>query len=672
MSTSIFAAQEGEQVANSPEFEVVVVEGERQSNSNIIDLRQKELLQANSIFDTLKNEASINIGGGGASNAKRIYVRGLESSTLNTTVDGASQGKNMFQHRGNELGINPDILNVIDVRTAPDASKAGALGGSIEMETKDAQDLVRYNETVGANVKAGYNSNTESALGGLTAYKVFAQDYGVIASVSLLNTENYTDGHDQEMLGTAYKDANYFLKFNMDNINGHNLALSFNQNTNSGDMQWGKTGSDKGLNVDPSLLEYIESTTTSYGLQHNYTNEQLLNLDSSLYQTKVLVDRQETGAEYENEQIGLKIQNHFYVTTASTKNKISVGFQIVDEESTSDQATGSTYTDASGNSVTSGYHPITSTNRALFLQGVTTIDDLDIRYGLRWDDYDLETGLGKASDNTISPNIGVDYQLNQHSNVYANYGMASRMTGTVPFTWMMHIADGYSYSSDLTAEKSARVEIGYDIVTKDLFAAGDSVEFDASIFQTEITDLILSKSGLTNASGKTSVAGEAGIALTDMINSDKEHRAKGFNLKASYFYDAYYASLSYSHLDTNTTIESAGEPLTIRRVSGFDSKKVVLNGGMELANGLTLNYTLTGVADINNDQLKREGYIVHDISAKYQNNYESPWTFYATILNLTDKYYADHNTLASGDVRTSNDYRREMGRDIRLSVKYEF
>jgi len=47
-------------------------------------------------------------------------------------------------------------------------------------------------------------------------------------------------------------------------------------------------------------------------------------------------------------------------------------------------------------------------------------------------------------------------------------------------------------------------------------------------------------------------------------------------------------------------------------------------------------------------------------------------TFYAAVYNLTNKYYANHSTLVAGDFKTSDDYRREMGRDIRLSVKYDF
>ncbi|MCB5160473.1 TonB-dependent receptor domain-containing protein [Marinomonas algarum] len=664
----VFAEDQGEWT----ELEPVVVMGQQEVGSEKIDLGQKQLQQANSFFDTLKNEPSVDVAGGGASNAKRIYVRGVESSTLDITLDGATQGKNIFQHRGNELGINPDILKVVDVQTAPDASNAGALGGALSMTTKDAKDFVEDDKTSGGRVKAGYNSNTQSKLGALTAYSVFDEDFGVVFSASGVNSENYEDGNDQEMLGTAYDDRNYFLKFNADDMNGHDLSATFNQNSNSGEMQWGRTGSDKGLNVDPASLEEISSTTTTYGLQHRYSEGQLLNLDTNLYFTNILVDRVDAENEYENDNIGLKVQNVFYFDTSSMKSDLTIGFQIDDESSTSDQETGSTYKDENGLDVNSGYAQIDSDSKALFLQAVTSVNDFDISYGVRWDDYNLETGLGEESDSTLSPNLGVSYQINQRSNVYANYGQASRMTGTIPFTWMMHVADGYRYSSDLKAEKSARSEIGYNFTQGSLFKSKDTFMFEASIFRTEIDDVILSKSGLTNKGGKTSVAGEAGIALTDMVNSDETNISEGYELKVSYFIDDYHASIAYMDLDTNTTIESAGEPLTIRRIAGFDSKKVVLNAGMEVMEGLTLDYTVTGVAGIDNDQLKRGGYAVHDISAMYQPSQNSPWAFYAAVHNLTNKYYAPHTTLVGGDFQTSDNYRREVGRDIRLSTEYKF
>ena len=649
--------------------EISVVENKQSKTNSIeVDLVESDQHQANSVFDLFKNQSSVEVAGGGSSNAKRIYLRGSESSTLNITLDGATQGTNIFQHRGNEIGINPDILKVVNVRTAPDASKGGALGGAVEMSTKDAQDFVKNGKNQGAIFKVGYNTNTSSQIGSLTAYSVFDKNYGVVASVSGINAQNYKDGHNDEMYATAYQDRNYFLKFTAENLNNNDLKISFNKNSNGGDMQWGKNGSDKGPTPEDAALEKIVATTTSYTLEHKYNGSKLLNLDTNINYTNILVDRRDANSQYDNNKIGVKIQNHFYIDSANTKNKFSVGFDIKDEESTSNQAVTRIHVDNDP----SHYAPTSSLNQALFIQSKTTINNFAIRYGLRVDDYKFETGLGKANDTTYSPNIGIEYKINDNSNVYANYGQSSRMSGTIPFTWMMNVVDNKNYSKDLKAENSIRYEVGYNYKKEALFTNSDAFKFDANVFKTDIENLILAYSGQKKGNGGISGAGEGGAPLTDIRNSDYDYYLKGFEIKGSYYIDDYFASLSYTQIDTNVYDEKAageaGEPLAIRRVGTWDNKKLVFNTGVELSNGLVLDYTLTAVADIDNpDQVTRDGYATHDVSAKYQASKKSPWTFYVAVNNLTNEYYAPHTTLED----TTGDYRRDMGRDFRFSIKYE-
>jgi hemoglobin/transferrin/lactoferrin receptor protein len=632
----------------------------QETSSIEIDLIANEQHQSNSLFDLFKNDSSLELAGGGASNAKRIYVKGAEGSALNITLDGAAQGKNIFQHRGNELGINPDILKVVDIRTAPDATKAGALGGSIEMTTKDAQDFVKNGKNAGAILQFGHNTNAQANTGSLTAYGVYDKHYGVVASVSGVNSENYEDGHNQEMYATAYEDRNYLLKFTLDNLDNHDLKISFNQNTNSGDMQWAKNGSDKGPTPENALLEKIVSTTTSYTLQHNYSGGKLLNLDTNINFTNVLVDREDENKQYENDNVGIKLQNHFYLDTQSLKNKISLGIQVVDEETTG------VYECSTADCAINKYAPTSSLNKALFIQSKTTLSNLDINYGLRFDDYELETGFGEATDSTYSPNFGLEYRLGEKSNIYANYGQSSRMSGTIPFTWMTNVKKDTTYSSDLKAEKSTRYELGYNVGFDNLITNDDTFIFDANVFRTEFTDVIAGE----DTTGKF---GAGGRTLVDIYNIDYTYVSKGFELKASYYLDNYFGTLSYTQIDTNTfneqTAGTSSEPIAVRRIAGWDNKKLVFNTGIDVTSGLSIDYTLTAVAGIDNaDQVTRSGYVTHDISTKYQASKNEPWTFYLAVNNFTDTYYAPNTTLAD----SSGNFRRDMGRDFRLNVKYEF
>lgn len=633
-----------------------------------IDLSKLEQEQINSLPELFKNNSSVEVGGG-AINVQRIYLRGIESSNLNISLDGAKQGKNMFQHRSNELGINSDLLKSVDVKTAPDASIGGDLGGSIIMTTKDAQDFVKNNKNYGAIFKTGYNTNADLKHGSATAYQIFNKNIGAYINISGVNSDNYEDGNNNEEIATAYHDRDYLFKISMLNLQNHDLRLTINKNENSGNSRW------RGTEYRPleSELEKIVSSTTNYTLQHNYNPNDLINLDTNLNLTDISLDREDVDKEYENRTIGLKIQNHFDFDISTTSNRVSVGTEFQKEH-----GKGSFDPNALDKNITK-YSDADSKNQALFIQNKTTINDLNIYYGLRFDDYEFDTGLGKATDTTFSPNFGLDYSLTENSLIYTNYGKSSRMTGLVPFTWLTNIKKDSTYSNDLEAEKSTKYELGYKYIKNNTFADNDVIIFDANIFKTTIEDLIVSKD--INCKNGICGSGEGGRTLQDIYNRSDDFKSKGFELKISYNYDIFSTSLAYTQIDTNNTnsdtngVSDINEDQNIRRVGGYDSKKFVWNTEVELTNTLSADYTLnavsgTDVLDSKNNEIRRNGYTTHDISMKYKPSTNSPWTLYTAVNNLTDKQYAKATTISTKN--QADIYRYEMGRDFRFSVKYEF
>ncbi|WP_066409689.1 TonB-dependent receptor domain-containing protein [Aliarcobacter skirrowii] len=642
---------------------------EIETNTMQINMQQVEQSQANSFKEILNNNSSIEIGGG-AINVQRVYLRGIESSNLNISLDGAKQGKNMFQHRSNELGINPDLLKVVDIKTSNDASKSQALGGSIQMSTKDAQDFVKGDKKSGAILKTGYNTNANQKYGSLIAYSVFENNLGAYVSVSGLNSDDYKDANKNKEIATAYKDRDYLFKLSLLDSNNHDLRLTINQNENSGNTRWRGTE----YRPKPEELEKIVSTTTNYTLNHTYNPNNLVNLNTNLNLTDISLKREEPKnnlnirldgtREYENRNIGLKVQNHFDFDISSTTNRVSIGADYQKEH-----GKGSFEPHNLDKAVTK-YSDLDSENKALFFQNRTTIGSLGFDYGLRYDYYTFETGLGKQSDDTFSPNIGIDYEATQNSLIYTNYGKASRMSSIIPFTWALNTKIGSTYSKDLKAEKSNRYELGYKYSKKDTFLSDDYLSFNANIFQTNIKDLIVS-----GAIGGGS--GEGGRTLEDIYNRDDEFKSKGFELKLIYNYDIFSTSFAYTQIDTNAKNMDTNETIynedqNIRRVGGYDSKKFVFNGGVEIIENLNINYILNAVAktdvlDSNNNEIRRAGYTTHDINLEYK---LKDWTLFFAINNLTNKQYAKATTISTKN--QADVYRYEMGRDYRFALKYEF
>ena len=641
---------------------------EKKTNSIEIDLSKAEQNQVNSLLELFKNNASVEVGGG-AINVQRIYFRGIESSNLTISLDGAKQGKNMFQHRSNELGINSDLLKAVDVKTSPDASIGAALAGSIIMTTKDAQDLARNHQQYGGIFKTGFNTNADVVHGNLTAYHIFNENIGAYISMSGVNSHNYKDGNNNEEIATAYHDRDYLFKLSMLDVNDHDLRVMINQNENSGDSRWRGTE----FRPLPSELERIVSSTTNYTLQHTYNPNTLVNLHTHLNLTDIMLDRQEVHKEYENRTVGAKVQNYFDFDILSTPNRASVGIGFEKE-----QGKGSFDPHNLDKAITK-YSDTHLKNQAIFIQNKTTMDALNISYGIRFDDYEFETGLGKATDSTFSPNVGIEYAFSQDSLVYANYAKSSRMSGIIPFTWLTNIKKDAVYSSNLEAEKSVKYEIGYNYIRKNTFFKEDSMSFDVNVFQTIIKDLIVSKD--VNCGTGVCGSGEGGRTLQDIYNRSEDFKSKGFELKLSYLYDIFLSSFSYTQIKTNATnsdtngVANINEDQNIRRVGGYDSKKFIWNTEVEFSNTLTVDYSLNAVAgtkvlDSNNQVINRSGYTTHDISSKCKPSRNSSWTFYAAIHNLTNKQYANATTISTKN--QADVYRYEMGRDFRFSLKYEF
>src|SRR5690606_36828255 len=100
--------------------------------------------------------------GGSNKISQKIYVRGIEDTLLNVTIDGATQAGYLFHHQG-RLAIEPDLLKQVEVSAGAGSATngPGALGGAIRFVTKDPLDLLRPGEQIGALLKAGYVTNTK-------------------------------------------------------------------------------------------------------------------------------------------------------------------------------------------------------------------------------------------------------------------------------------------------------------------------------------------------------------------------------------------------------------------------------------------------------------------------------------------------------------------------------
>lgn len=191
-----------------------------------IDADQLELRQATTLADIFRQTPSVTVGGS-VGIAQKIYVRGLEDSLLNVTVDGAPQRGTLFHHIG-RVSIEPELLQTVDVQAGAGEATAGfgAIGGAIRFRTKDADDLLAPGQRLGALTKASYFSNDGHKFSGTVYGRLFG-DVGFVASLVRVERNDMKDGGGQRLRGAAAEQNLAYVKVGGDLGGGHHLALSY-------------------------------------------------------------------------------------------------------------------------------------------------------------------------------------------------------------------------------------------------------------------------------------------------------------------------------------------------------------------------------------------------------------------------------------------------------------
>lgn len=99
---------------SADDTEVIEVTGHQVHTGDLtITADDLDKRQAQDLNDIFRGDAEVSVGGSSGISQK-IYVRGLEDTMLNISVDGAEQSGSLFHHQG-RLSIEPELLKQVDV-----------------------------------------------------------------------------------------------------------------------------------------------------------------------------------------------------------------------------------------------------------------------------------------------------------------------------------------------------------------------------------------------------------------------------------------------------------------------------------------------------------------------------------------------------------------------------
>ncbi|MFP4649197.1 MAG: TonB-dependent receptor plug domain-containing protein [Halorhodospira sp.] len=170
--------------------------------------------------------------------AQRLYLRGIEASQTQITIDGASQGCDLHNHRGGLSGIEPAFLRRADAEPGPPAADDGhgATGGSVRFETIDAGDLVDPETSYGGFGRGVRGSAAESLTTSATGAIHPTDRVGLLVGGSYTTLDDYRVGGGDIKEYTGYDDRNLLLRLNADDGRNQRARLGYEENENRGEL----------------------------------------------------------------------------------------------------------------------------------------------------------------------------------------------------------------------------------------------------------------------------------------------------------------------------------------------------------------------------------------------------------------------------------------------------
>src|SRR5262249_33091661 len=138
-----------------------------------------------------------------------LNIRGLQDfGRVAVVVDGARQNFQTTGHNANGMFfLDPELLAAADVVRGPVANiyGSGAIGGVASFRTKDAEDILRFNEHWGVQAHTEVGSNTARGLGSLFTAGRPSDNVDLFLGGLYRVNSNYRDGGGNEIPNTGYE-----------------------------------------------------------------------------------------------------------------------------------------------------------------------------------------------------------------------------------------------------------------------------------------------------------------------------------------------------------------------------------------------------------------------------------------------------------------------------------
>lgn len=644
--------------------------------------------QADHISDLLRTIPGVDVGGAHSLN-QRITIRSMDDKDLDISIDGAKQNSYMYHHMGN-LQIHADILKSVDLEIGSNSVINGGLGGSVRFETKQARDLLSQNQRFGGRVQASAGDNSGSNYSA-TGYGLLSDDIDFLAYYNYVDRDNYEvgggkikdsegveiPGTDGQVKGLEGELDDALVKFGWNIQDNQRLQVSYESYKDEGDYSYRP---DMGLATDIAITDSLEVpllwptqfTRNTYTLNYEYVGSHSL-IKAAVYSNESELWRDETGyAQNPGFAAWAAIVDGKAKNTGGNligetslefgfSHELTYGFDYVKYD-TNYQAQYDSSVDKSSEE---------ANNLAIFIQDrIALTDQFTLIPGVRFDEYDIDSAVVDNNFSNTSLALALEYQVNDD----LLFKISSTELFKGPEIGEVFVGAGLfdTENQNIDAETGYNLEAAFAYKTEVM--GDDSLSLGATIFNTQVDDYIYDYA--------TPPADVGGRSWKDNIGNMK---IEGIEAYINYHVDNFDASLTYSDAESELDAFSDYEDLDGARLDRQQGHTISANANYFFSDqGITVSWEMLHVDDVEGNldldgaslDNSKEGYIVHNIQARWDVDALSGLTVIAGVDNVFDEFYASQSsrTGVSFHPRFGELYLQdfEPGRNIKATVSYQF
>ncbi|HFC6780607.1 TPA: TonB-dependent siderophore receptor FetA/FrpB [Neisseria meningitidis] len=690
-------------------LDTVTVKGDRQGSkirTNIVTLQQKDESTATDMRELLKEEPSIDFGGGNGT-SQHMTLRGMGQNSVDIKVDNAYSDSQILYHQGRFI-VDPALVKVVSVQKGAGSASAGigATNGAIIAKTVDAQDLLKgLDKNWGVRLNSGFASNEGVSYG--------ASVFGKEGNFDGLFSYNRNDEKDYEA-GKGFRNDNggktvpysaldkrsYLAKIGTSfGDDDHRIVLSHMKDQHRGIRtvreEFAVSEKNSRITIKRQAPAYRETTQSNTNLA--YTGKDLgfvEKLDANAY---VLEKKRYSADDKDNGYAGnVKGPNHTRITTRGMnfnfdsrlaeqtllKYGINYRHQEIKPQAflnskfsipTTEKKNGQDVAkpadqqakDRKDEALVHSYRLTNpaKTDTGAYIEAIHEINGFTLTGGLRYDRFKVKTHDGKTvSSSNLNPSFGVIWQPHEHWSFSASHNYASRSPRlydalqTHGKRGIISIADGTK------AERARNTEIGFNY-NDGTFAA------NGSYFWQTIKDALANPQN-RHVSAAVREAVNAGYIKNHGYELGASYRTGGLTAKVGVshskprFYDTHKDKLLSANPEFGAQV---GRTWTASLAYRFKNPNLEIGWRGRYVQKATGSILAAGQRnrDKQLENVVRKGFGVNDVFANWKPLGKDTLNVNLSVNNVFNTFYYPHsqhwtNTLPG------------VGRDVRLGVNYKF